>query len=325
MNWVGNCVVVDDNALSLEQRLNDWNESLMLSCGQYSTQLDHAVSFAGHVNISEVSDIELSSISTNARSIIKHSVDEPADGLFHYFIVLQQRGRSQFEQAGRQILLNAGDMTIMDQRLPCKLIHDGEVKHLSIHMPIHIIKDFMGEDDIGVARKINIKSGMGFLLKTYVEQLDFSRHHDGNQLSLVNDQQSLINLWGNTIPNSNCLVTRRSMSNIQFNQLKIALYQQLSNQNVNIEHVAKQHHISKSKLYRFFAKQQLTPNAWLKQLRLDYATRLMKEKSWLNKPIIKVANNAGFSDLAHFTRSFTSFNGISPHRYRTRYFDNKIN
>ena len=324
MNWTGNCVAIDD-ALSLEQRLNDWNESLALSCGQYNTQLSNTVSFTGCVSISEVSDIQLSSIATNAHSITKCSVDEPDDGLFHYFIVLQQRGRSQFEQTGRQIILNAGDMTIMDQRLPCKLTHDGEVKHLSIHVPIHVIRDFIDEEDIGVARKINVKSGMGFLLKTYLEQLEFLRHHDCNQLSLVNDQQSLINLWGNTIPNSDCLMSRHSMSNIQFNQLKIALFQQLSDPNVNIEYVAKQHHISKSKLYRFFAKQQLTPSAWLKQLRLDYATRLMKEKCWFNKPIIEVANNAGFSDLAHFTRSFTSFNGISPHRYRTSYFDDKAN
>lgn len=323
MNWVGNCVAIDDNALSLEQRLNDWNESLALSCGQYNTQLADAVSFAGHVNISEVSDIELSSITTNAHCITKCSVDEPDDGLFHYFIVLQQRGRSLFEQAGRQIILNAGDMTVMDQRLPCKLIHDGEVKHLSIHVPIHLIKNYINEDDIGVARKINIKSGMGFLLKIYVEQLDFSRHHDNDQLALENDQQSLINLWGNTMPNSDCLVTRCSMSNIQFYQLKISLYQQLSDPTINIEHIAKQHHISKSKLYRFFAKHQLTPNAWLKQLRLDYASRLMKEKIWFNKPIIDVANGAGFNDLAHFTRSFTSFSGVSPHRYRTDYFKNK--
>ncbi|MGB0834117.1 MAG: helix-turn-helix domain-containing protein [Psychrobium sp.] len=314
---------IDDNAISLEQRLSDWNESLALSCGQYSTQLSDAASFTGCVSISKVSDIELSSIATNAHCITKCNVDEPSDSLFHYFIVLQQRGRSLFEQAGRQLILNTGDMTIMDQRLPCKLTHDGEVKHLSIHLPIHVVNDYLDEDNIGVARKINIKSGMGFLLKVYLEQLEFLLHHDNDQLSLVNDQQSLINLWGNTIPNSECLVSRLSMSNIQFNQLKIALYQQLSDPTINIEYVAKQHHISKSKLYRFFAKQQLTPNAWLKQLRLDYATRLMKERVWLNKPIIDVANGAGFDDLAHFTRSFTSFSGVSPHRYRTDYFKNK--
>lgn len=304
------------SAQQLEQRLSDWNKSLALSCGRYTTQLSQSDPFSGQIDNKDVSDIVTSLITTNAHSITKYAVDEPAGGNFHYFIILQLQGSSLFEQGKCQVVLNTGDIAIMDQRLPCKLTHKGTVQHLSAHIPITKLSNFIDEKYVSVAQKINTLNGSGYLLKVYLKQLYYRTNQQNGRLDLSNNLHSLINLWGAAIPGCGGKVSRQLMTDLQFNQLKIVLCNNLSDTSLNIESIAKSQHISKSKLYRFFGKHEITPYSWLKQRRLDFASQLMSLPEWQHRPIIEIANRAGFTDLAHFSRSFSAQFGQSPHRFR---------
>ena len=82
-------------------------------------------------------------------------------------------------------------------------------------------------------------------------------------------------------------------------------------------HLAQVAHMSLRAFERkFLACFHLTPQHYLKKLRLQMASRALVFSS---QPIVEVAQNCGFSDQSHFTREFGKHFGRTPRDYREHY------
>jgi len=57
----------------------------------------------------------------------------------------------------------------------------------------------------------------------------------------------------------------------------------------------------------------MTPHKWHLAIRIEYAKRMLTDRE---KRLVDIALEAGFSEQSHFTRAFTSANGISPNAWR---------
>lgn len=57
----------------------------------------------------------------------------------------------------------------------------------------------------------------------------------------------------------------------------------------------------------------MTPHKWHLAIRIEYAKRMLADRE---KSLVDIALEAGFSEQSHFTRVFTSANGISPNAWR---------
>ncbi len=67
---------------------------------------------------------------------------------------------------------------------------------------------------------------------------------------------------------------------------------------------------------KFLRAFHLTPQAYLRRLRLQTASRSLAHGA---QTLAEVAMACGFSDQSHFTRAFRDQFGVSPRRYRARY------
>jgi len=84
-----------------------------------------------------------------------------------------------------------------------------------------------------------------------------------------------------------------------------------------LEHVAKVAGLSKYHLERVFKKATgMHLHTYAMSLRIDRAKQLL---SSINKPILDIALELGFSDQSHFTNAFKRFTGTSPRSYRSRH------
>lgn len=80
------------------------------------------------------------------------------------------------------------------------------------------------------------------------------------------------------------------------------------------EEIAAKSNISVRHLNRIFQSfYQTTPFAYLQQLRLEHACRMLKTT---NLPISEISYESGFNDSNYFTRQFTKVFGTSPKKYR---------
>jgi transcriptional regulator GlxA family with amidase domain len=57
----------------------------------------------------------------------------------------------------------------------------------------------------------------------------------------------------------------------------------------------------------------MTPHKWHLAARIEYTKRMLADRE---KNLVDIALDAGFSEQSHFTRAFTSANGISPNAWR---------
>ena len=78
--------------------------------------------------------------------------------------------------------------------------------------------------------------------------------------------------------------------------------------------------MSESHFQRLFkAEKGLSPSKYLRELRLEKARELLKDRRYLR--IQEICFEVGINDQAHFTRDFKKFFGITPTQYRKNYWE----
>ncbi len=97
-------------------------------------------------------------------------------------------------------------------------------------------------------------------------------------------------------------------------EVKETVESNLADANFNVKHLALTLNVSNSMLYRKLLKLiDLTPNAFIKKMRLIKATELLDET---DLTISEVAFRCGFSDISYFGYAFRKEFGISPSAYQ---------
>lgn len=89
------------------------------------------------------------------------------------------------------------------------------------------------------------------------------------------------------------------------------LSSRLDDPTLSIESIARAHGISPRTLLRTFAQNGTTPMRWLWRQRLEASRRALVDRR-VNS-VTDAALQSGFSDMAHFSRSFRQAFGVSPH------------
>jgi AraC family transcriptional regulator len=106
---------------------------------------------------------------------------------------------------------------------------------------------------------------------------------------------------------------RLGLSKRQLTQVTEFMHDNLS-RCIRLSELASLSGLSASQLGRAFkVSTGMTPHKWHLAARIEYAKRMLADRK---KSLVDIALEAGFSEQSHFTRAFTSANGISPNLWR---------
>lgn len=87
---------------------------------------------------------------------------------------------------------------------------------------------------------------------------------------------------------------------------------------ITIKELAEHLNISESYLSKLFRKEMgVTLSDYILSLKIDKAKNLLRYSDY---NIVDIANNLSFSSQSHFIQVFQKKTGLSPHKYRTKYF-----
>ncbi len=107
------------------------------------------------------------------------------------------------------------------------------------------------------------------------------------------------------------------------NKLVDVIHVQMANDDIDMEHVAAALSLSRKQLRtRVMAITGLTPVAYVLQVRLNYARRMIAAD---NTPLTKIASKCGFQNLSHFSKAFKQQFGVSPLQFRKNVDDISLN
>jgi AraC-like DNA-binding protein len=102
-------------------------------------------------------------------------------------------------------------------------------------------------------------------------------------------------------------------------QIHAHIQRHLASPGLSPQTIAAAHNISTRTLHRLFQDHDSTIAEWIRARRLDRIRHDMVDPHLRDRPIHAIAARWGFTDPAHFSRTFRAAHGITPHSYRKQH------
>ena len=144
----------------------------------------------------------------------------------------------------------------------------------------------------------------------YSDELRTLARHFINQRSILREQ---FTSTGSSLAADNNV--QRSKDDQEFiNKLIDVIHAQMAKEDIDMEHIAAALQLSRKQLRtRVMAITDLTPVAFVLQVRLNYARRLISTQ---DISLTTIASKCGFQNLSHFSKAFKQQFGVSPLQFR---------
>ena len=298
--------------LPLAERLQAWDAAITQICGPVVT--DPGPQFDGRIELRRVADLEASRMIHNARSARRGRPQIAAHdpGVLH--VVLQLSGRCGLTQAGREVQLAPGDMTMLDSARPLDIQFVQKNAQVWLHFP----KKTIEPPDLGpsplLARRVTGAAAilLGGLIRTAFGN---ASTWTPGQARAIRD--ALVGLVGQTwwppagrtgeedrlVPPIVHVIQNYIVSNLHSRELSPAS-------------IAREHGLSVRHLHRLFGMTGLSLARWIRRSRLDRCAADLLDHSLAAESVTRISYQWGFEDSAHFSRAFKAEFGQSPRRYR---------
>tara|TARA_A100000171_G_C2134955_1_gene149500 strand:- start:648 stop:1592 length:945 start_codon:yes stop_codon:yes gene_type:complete len=232
------------------------------------------------------------------------------DGREEFFLWVGRHGKTIFEQHGRLTALEPGEVMLMDQTKPFKLVF-GEVSSATM-----IIADRpqlahrLPWITSAAGRKMPANMPSTRLFIQLLDGLTLARR-ELSPAQAIKMENATLDMWAGILDVSLGQAFSSGQPHRQkTQQVKDFIRANLDNPDLDSHLIARSLHISSRTLCRLFAQEGTTPMRWLMQERL-MASRQALELRRFDR-VTDAAVAFGFQNLSHFSRSFKAAHGMSP-------------
>lgn len=300
-----------DAGRSFEQ----WQSALHSACGHYETRMAHQGGlFIGEITEKQQAGLELAWIRTNAGLISKkHKPDWEDDT--ECFLVSQRSGYTRIEQQGQTLNLVPGDVFIMDSAYACNIVPLGLIEHVSISLPRDRVLGLLGQRPL--FGKVSATCVSGAALRLIINQL---YHQEQTGKASMQEAEAMItafcSLLGSSLQCSGDVMQPELAASGLLEQVHSIIDACLTHSNLTPVMVAQHAGISVRHLYRLFEDRGDSVCRYIQRSRLQHSADDLANLSGQNESITAIAYKWGFTDSAHFSRSFKKQFNLSPREYR---------
>jgi len=301
----------------LRDDLDAWNSALDAACGNFRAHLDPELPlFIGDLDHQKDDNLEISLIRTNAGQIVHRRRSSDQRDERWCFLVMQRRGRARMlHPEQRAFDMYPGEMMLMDSILPCDILPHGLIDHVSIHLDRNELQRRLppGQRLFG---KIPTGNVSGQLLYGMVKQL---LHVDASlsQAEGQTMQEVMILLLAQALrQDAQTGMIGHSANTGQLQRFARQLIeQQLDDALLSPPTLAQQLGISLRQLYRLFDEDGGV-SRYIQQRRLLRSAEELRSPHLGHESITQIAYRCGFTDSAHFSRTFKKHFSCTPSEYR---------
>lgn len=222
------------------------------------------------------------------------------------------RGSESLRQAGRETLLQAGSFTLWDSTRPIDFGLPGDLEKITLMLPQDMVTEMLPAAHDLIMRPINGRRGPGALFATHLRALaregcDLPPTHVAPVL------RATLDLLTAAIAPQDGEAESGYHRALRL-RIQDFILRHLDDPELDPDRVAVAMGISTRQLHRLFHNSGLTVDRWIWRQRLQRC-----RDDLLARPQARVSEIAfdwGFSDAAHFSRTFREQFGVSPRDYR---------
>lgn len=305
---------------STQYGLETWTRDLRAACGHFDTELAFNRSlFIGEVSKRSQDRLSLANLRTNAGLIRRERPNADHDNDQHCFLVSQRSGYCQIAQNGQVIQLAPGDMLLMDSTGSIEITPFGLIEHASLSLSRNEVCKQLGSGSKTFG-KISSSKACGRMLHVLMDQL--CREGLDGQDSIGEGealQSAFVSLLGSAFETDNA--PGDSSVSLQGNNLRSyvqkVIDESLTQPGLSPVGLASRLNISVRHLYRLFEEQDDSVCRYIQRTRLKRSADDLTNPFLKSESITSIAYKWGFTDSAHFSRSFKKQFELSPKDFRS--------
>lgn len=299
-------------------RLERWTTAMQSVCGRFETELAFNRSlFIGEISTSLRAGLQLSNLRTNAGNIKRFGDNPDRDDDQHCFLVSQRTGYSQITQGGVKIKLAPGEMLLMDSVGPCEITPFGLIEHTSLSLSrTEVRKHLKGQGE--TFGKISSSNACGRMLHVLMDELckDTDEHSSANAQGDAL-QSAFISLLSPGFERADASSTSLTVNGVNLRSyVQKVIDESLTQPGLSPASLASRLNISVRHLYRLFEEEGDSVCRYIQRARLKRSADDLSNPFLKTESITAIAYKWGFTDSAHFSRSFKKQFEQSPKDFR---------
>lgn len=291
-------------------RIDAWQWNAQQICGDCRIQLPRT-SFRGSIEIQQIGALRLTRFSSSPLSFWKWPKDNSGENS-PCLVITQLAGARRYAQNESEVLLNAGDSTIIDASHTWSSSCETDCVRLYLRIPRWMLENRLRTRQICVAQKISGTSRAGATLHRLSQSLYYeARRMNEEETTAALDayfHALAVSFGSNEIPE------QASAGLLQ--QILGYVNAHLAEPTLSPLEVASSAGISLRHLHRVFSATGNTMGDYVRVRRLEECRKDMLDFRHRAKTITEIAFGWGFSDAAHFSHAFRKQFGVSPRAFR---------
>jgi len=306
---------------SAKDGLDAWTRNVQAACGHFQTELAHnRALFIGDVSEFRRGGLSLATLRTNAGLIKRNKPNGDHDDQQDCFLVIQRGGSCQITQYGQSVQMMPGDLLLMDSAGALEISPAGLIEHISVSLSRDEVCKQLGQKSRTFG-KISSSKACGRMLHVLMDQLckdaggDDGLIEEGEAL-----QSAFVSLLGSAFDLDHGITESMPLhgSTLRHYVQKI-IDESLAQPGLSPIGLANRLNISVRHLYRLFEEQDDSVCRYIQRARLKRSADDLTNPFLRSESITSIAYKWGFTDSAHFSRSFKKQFELSPKDFRSRH------
>nr|BFE63108.1 transcriptional regulator FeaR [Dactylosporangium thailandense] len=279
-----------------------WRELICAAFLALTPESDLRGGFAGDVEQWRLGGLALARIASQRQTVRRTEDDIARSPVRGYYANLQVRGTSLMAQGGRSTLLRPGELGLVDTGRPFRFEFGSDFEQLSFFVPRTLL-----EGPVPTAAAVPTRAGVGAAVRLALESVSAVRRperlavHAAGMLAIALDPTVLA-------PVRSPRTHAAALADIE---------EHLSDDDLSPATTARRLGVSVRYIHGLFSAEPESYAATVRRLRLEKASRDLRDPSRGHLRVIDIATEAGFVNVASFHRAFRKAFGRTPHQVRT--------
>lgn len=296
--------------------LDAWNAQLGSVCGAFHTVAPRE-QITGSISTRSFMGMEIVNVNVSPSHIIRSHEDVRSDGAENYFLIGQIAGQAHIQHSGRSVLLEAGDMVLVDSSQESKFIYAGSdlkpiSNQLSVHVPRSFLEGKLSQHKFGV--RIDASSDLAHCIWAQLTALE-------EVVTLLSDSRLYSDAFRELFLKAFTYMFYTDRHQERFVKIMLTLLKEAGGQASGVDFLADMSASSRRTLFRIFEKRDTSLGEMLKYIRLLRFLKLCNGhiQGSIRPTVSSLIYQAGFSDVSNFNHLFKANFGITPRELMTKH------